>query len=93
MRKHNVKFARRWSRGVTESGAKDRSNFPQTMAHKFVHDKSAQYEANGLLSRLLTGLYSRLNQKPLTLWQRTMNRLKAWDAAADTAVVPPAPRA
>lgn len=48
MRKHNKKFAQRWTR---EHG--DRSNFPQSMAHKFVHDKLSQFMANGLLRALL----------------------------------------
>lgn len=47
MRKHNKKFAQRWTR---EPG--DRSNFPQSMAHKFVHDKLSQALANGLLRAL-----------------------------------------
>ena len=48
MRKHNKRFAQRWSR--TKG---DRSNFPQHMAHGFVHNKSAQFFANGLLQSLL----------------------------------------
>ena len=47
MRKHNTKFAQRWSR---EKG--DRSNFPQTMAHSFVKDKGVQFQANGLLQAM-----------------------------------------
>lgn len=31
----------------------DRSNFPQHMAHGFVHNKAAQFFANGLLQSLL----------------------------------------
>jgi len=48
MRKHNKLFAQRWGRGKG-----DRSNFPQHMAHGFVHHKSAQFLANGLLQSLL----------------------------------------
>lgn len=48
MRKHNRKFATRWSR---ESG--DRSNFPQTMAHSVVNNKQFQLAANSLLRGLL----------------------------------------
>lgn len=48
MRKHNKRFAQRWGR---DKG--DRSNFPQRMAHGFVHNKSAQFFANGLLQSLL----------------------------------------
>jgi len=44
MRKHNKKFAQRWSR---EKG--DTSNFPQKMAHSFTNDRFAQFWANGLL--------------------------------------------
>lgn len=47
MRKHNTKFAQRWSRLKG-----DRSNFPQVMAHNFVKDKSHQFWANGLLHKL-----------------------------------------
>ena len=36
MRKHNKRFAQRWSR---EGG--DRSNFPQYMSHSFVNNKEA----------------------------------------------------
>lgn len=58
MRKHNTKFAQRWSR---EAG--DRSNFPQTMAHSFVKDKLGQVMANSLLCSLMAragvqGFYS-----------------------------------
>lgn len=48
MRKHNKRFAQRWSRGEG-----DRSNFPQHMAHSFVHNKSAQFFANYLLQSML----------------------------------------
>lgn len=48
MRKHNKRFAQRWSR---ERG--DRSNFPQSTAHAFVNNKTAQLFANGLLCSLL----------------------------------------
>ncbi len=48
MRKHNKKFAQRWTR---EKG--DRSNFPQTMAHAFVKGKTNQLVSNGLLLGLL----------------------------------------
>lgn len=48
MRKHNKRFAQRWGR---DKG--DRSNFQQHMAHGFVHNKSAQFLANGLLQTLL----------------------------------------
>lgn len=48
MRKHNKKFAQRWSR---ERG--DRSNFPQTMAHSFVSGKVNQLVSNGLLLGLM----------------------------------------
>ena len=48
MRKHNKRFAQRLGR---DKG--DRSNFPQHMAHGFVHNKSAQFFANGLLQSLL----------------------------------------
>ena len=48
MRKHNRKFAQRWSR---ESG--DRGNFPQTMAHSVVNNKSFQLAANSLLRGLI----------------------------------------
>ena len=48
MRKHNKKFAQRWSR---EKG--DRSNFPQSMAHRFVNTKVNQLWANLLLLNLL----------------------------------------
>ena len=44
MRKHNKRFAQRWGR---DKG--DRSNIPQNIAHSFVHNKSAQFLANGLL--------------------------------------------
>lgn len=47
MRKHNKRFARRWSR---DKG--DRSNFPQSMAHGLVH-KSVQLFANYRLQSLL----------------------------------------
>lgn len=47
MRKHNKKFAQRWTRVHG-----DRSNFPQSMAHKFVHDKLSQALANDLLRAL-----------------------------------------
>lgn len=48
MRKHNKRFAQRWSRGEG-----DRSNFPQHMAHSFVHNKLAQFFANYLLQSML----------------------------------------
>ena len=48
MRKHNKRFAQRWGRDKD-----DRSNFPQRMAHGSVHNKSAQFFANGLLQALL----------------------------------------
>jgi len=48
MRKHNAKFAMRWSRGKG-----DRTNFPQQMAHGFVHNKAAQFYANCLLEFVL----------------------------------------
>lgn len=47
MRKHNTKFAQRWTRHWP-----DRSNFPQVMAHSFVKDKSHQFWAHGLLQKL-----------------------------------------
>lgn len=47
MRKHNTKFATRWSR---KTG--DRSNFPQSTAHEFVNNKFAQFAANSLLQTL-----------------------------------------
>ena len=53
MRKHNKRFARRWSRTTDESGKLDRSNFPQSMAHSFVNDKASQFAANGLLQAVL----------------------------------------
>lgn len=48
MRKHNKRFAQRRGRGEG-----DRSNFPQHMAHSFVHNKSAQFFANYLLQSML----------------------------------------
>lgn len=48
MRKHNRKFAQRWSR---ENG--DRSNFPQVMAHGVANNKGFQLAANFLLRGLL----------------------------------------
>ena len=48
MRKHNKRFAQRRGR---DKG--DRSNFPQHMAHGFVHNKLAQLFADGLLQSLL----------------------------------------
>lgn len=53
MRKHNKTFATRWRRTRNADGKVDRSNFPQTMAHRLVNDKGIQLFANGLLSRLL----------------------------------------
>lgn len=47
VRKHNTKFATRWSR---ETG--DRSNFPQQAAHGFVNNKFSQFAANSLLQTL-----------------------------------------
>lgn len=48
MRKHNVKFARRWTRWPG-----DLSNFPQQMAHSFVNSKANMFFANGLLQALI----------------------------------------
>ena len=48
MRKHNKAFATRWGR----SGG-DRSNFPQSMAHKIANDKQFHMAANFLLRNLL----------------------------------------
>ena len=48
MRKHNVKFAQRWSRARG-----DTSNMPQQMAHRIVHDKMHQLLSNALLMRML----------------------------------------
>jgi hypothetical protein len=48
MRKHNRKFAQRWTRSKG-----DRTNFPQQMAHAFVHGKTNQLVSNGLLLGLL----------------------------------------
>lgn len=48
MRKHNKKFAQRWSRDRDE-----RSNFPQMMAHSFVNNKAGQIFANRTLAVLL----------------------------------------
>jgi hypothetical protein len=48
MRKHNRKFAQRWTRTKD-----DRSNFPQQMAHAFVKGKTNQLVCNGLLLGLL----------------------------------------
>lgn len=48
MRKHNVKFARRFSRFIT-----DRSNLPQSSAHAMVNDKQVQLFANRTLAALL----------------------------------------
>lgn len=49
MRKHNKRFAERFGR--TDG---DRTNFPQTMAHTIVKDKSFQFNANALLQRVLS---------------------------------------
>lgn len=48
MRKHNKRFVQRWGRDKD-----DRSNFPQHKAHGFVHNKAAQFFANGLLQSML----------------------------------------
>lgn len=51
MRKHNIKFAQRWSRMLG-----DRSNKPQQQAHDFVHGKFSKLNhmwSNALLCRLL----------------------------------------
>lgn len=48
MRKHNKKFAQRWTRT-----ASDTSNFPQMMAHAFVKGKTNQLVSNSLLLGLL----------------------------------------
>lgn len=53
MRKHNKKFAQRWSRTRDDLGKLDRSNFPQMMAHAFVKGKTNQLVSNGLLLGLL----------------------------------------
>jgi hypothetical protein len=48
MRKHNHRFAQRWTR---EAG--DRSNFPQQMSHSFVNSKVTQFFSNGLLQAIM----------------------------------------
>lgn len=48
MRKHNTKFAQRWTRVKG-----DRSNNPQQMSHATVHSKPFQLAANSLLLGLL----------------------------------------
>lgn len=48
MRKHNVRFAERFSRTKD-----DRTNFPQTMAHSITNNKAFQLSANGVLQTLL----------------------------------------
>lgn len=53
MRKHNKKFAQRWQRARNSDGELDRSNFPQSMAHRYVHNKESQTFANTLLLKLL----------------------------------------
>lgn len=50
MRKHNTKFATRFGRG--NDG--DRTNFPQTMAHRIVNNVHFQLGANTLLRNLLS---------------------------------------
>ena len=51
MRKHNKRFADRFSRN-----GGDRTNFPQSMAHSIVNNKEFQLNANALLTALLKGL-------------------------------------
>lgn len=48
MRKHNIRFAQRWTRAMM-----DRSNFPQVMAHSVANNKQFQLASNGLLRSLL----------------------------------------
>lgn len=48
MRKHNKRFAQRWTRARG-----DRTNFPQMMAHAFVKDKTNQIMAHGLLHAMI----------------------------------------
>lgn len=48
MRKHNERFASRFSR--TKG---DRTNFPQSMAHSITNNKAFHLSANALLSGLL----------------------------------------
>lgn len=53
MRKHNKRFAERWGR----TGG-DRTNFPQSMAHKIANDKGFQLGANFLIRTLFKGAHA-----------------------------------
>ena len=48
MRKHNHRFAQRYTRG-----GGDRSNFPQSMAHSLANNKAFQLATNPLILPLI----------------------------------------
>ena len=70
MRKHNRKFAQRFTR---EKG--DRSNLPQQSAHALANDKGFQLLANPIL-RKIAGAFAKKKVEQQSLIQRLFNLAK-----------------